>query len=253
MSLDSSLSANSNTIRAIQFEDFDEENSLVYLPDPDISINPPSSIDHEEPSIASTDILAPESSTSVASTSYSGFGASPFKNCLKISDSLVIKREKSRFGNKMPQAISGAKARKILEDVQNKKRREIELKEKRKEERERKKQEKEEMLKNKKTQKKKRKRAATSEEDEDPIREVVYDDSSDSNHEENNFCYACYGEEHWTENDKWVGCGSCPRWFHKSCISREVEEMSEEELKKFNLRCDSCQNSKQGNKRTKTN
>ena len=184
---------------------------IVLLSNPEISIE--SLPDTVNTNVSTTEvnfpppIRNPVSSSSVqpvpASTSYSYMNSSPFKNCLKISESLIIKREKTRSSGKMPSAISGVQAREILADVQTKKQKEIELKEKRKEERERKKLLKEEAMKSKKKNPRKKRNVASSDSDqEDSATTIVYNDSSCSDAEDLNICYACFGDEHWNENEK---------------------------------------------------
>ena len=43
---------------------------------------------------------------------------------------------------------------------------------------------------------------------EDSETTIVYNDSSLVMPEDLNICYACFGDEHWNENEKWVGCNS---------------------------------------------
>ena len=70
-----------------------------------------------------------------------------------------------------------------------------------------------------------------------------FDDSSDSElvDEDKNICFACHGSECWDDNSMWIGCSSCSRWFHKACISVEVEDMTQEELAEYNFKCTYCE------------
>ena len=53
-------------------------------------------------------------------------------------------------------------------------------------------------------------------------------------------CGACYGENGLDDHDRWIGCNRCPRWFHKGCLSEEIEQMNSEEIEVFNLICNTC-------------
>jgi hypothetical protein len=69
-------------------------------------------------------------------TTYSHFQHSPFKKYLKIDDSVIITRKVTKIVSKTPPAISGRDYCDHLQRTQEKKRRELELKEIRKQERE---------------------------------------------------------------------------------------------------------------------
>ena len=71
------------------------------------------------------------------------------------------------------------------------------------------------------------------------------DDSEDLTETEINICQACHGNEGWADNDLWLGCSGygnkkCDKWFHKACLSEEVAQMDEAQLKEFELICDAC-------------
>ena len=192
-------------------------------------------------SVPSTSFLCSSPNASDNRTHYTSFDFSPFKNYLKISEDLVIGKKSAKLKPKVPPAISGSDYRKSLMIVQDKKKKEIEDKEKRKLDRESKKLQKSQGK--AKASKRKRKESSEEEQDDDDISDhnIVYDDSSDCElEEETNICHACFGGEQWEENDKWVGCNHCSRWFHKACISNEMENMSPEDIINYNLKCKVC-------------
>ena len=88
-----------------------------------------------------------------------------------------------------------------------------------------------------------------NEESESDAEEIV-DHESDADIE--NFegkCGACLGTDGLDEANNWIGCNSCPRWFHKSCLSGGVEEMDEEEILRFHFKCPICEKSERSIKR----
>ena len=89
-----------------------------------------------------------------------------------------------------------------------------------------------------------------NEESESDAEEIV-DDESDADIEENfeGKCGACMGTDGLDEANNWIGCNSCPRWFHKSCLSGGVEEMDEEEILRFHFKCPICEKSETSIKR----
>ena len=89
-----------------------------------------------------------------------------------------------------------------------------------------------------------------NEESESDAEEIV-DDESDADIEEDfdGKCGACLGTDGLDEANNWIGCNSCPRWFHKSCLSGGVEEMDEEEILRFHFKCPICEKSETSKKR----
>ena len=124
---------------------------------------------------------------------------------------------------------------------------EVKEKERRKQEREEKRKNKEKATKTKKKRKVTRNTQPTEEanenENDEEITTVVYAGSSDEIEEfgQQNVCGACEGSEEWDEDDKWLGCSKCTRWFHKSCLPREIENMNALELEKLEFHCILCQ------------
>ena len=177
---------------------------------------------------------------------YDNFGHEPFRHYLKISDELIVSKKNEARSN-VPPAITGIDYRDNLQRNQDKKKRELEEKERRKQEREQKKRQRELEKNNKEKKKRKVVPEEVSENDEDKedeiTDEVILDDSSDCEliDEDKNICFACHGSECWDDNSMWIGCGSCSRWFHKACISVEVEDMSREELAEYNFICTYCE------------
>ena len=86
--------------------------------------------------------------------------------------------------------------------------------------------------------------------EEDDIEAIVYDDSDNLPENDSNVCQACHGNEGWDENHLWIGCsgfgrcGKCDHWFHKGCLSEEVAEIDEDQLKEYELLCDICKGKK---------
>ena len=177
--------------------------------------------------------------------SISNFEYSPFKNHLKISDSLIITRKFTRTESKVPYAISGRDYFDLAKKTQEEKEKKIQLQEERKKKR----LEKQALAKSKKTQKKRKlnDRSETENEAEsenEAETQVVLDDSDDDmGLDEENCCFACLGNEDWTNNRAWLGCSGtrCRKWFHKSCISDEVCDMDNEQLREFEFFCKDCQ------------
>ena len=113
----------------------------------------------------------------------------------------------------------------------DKKEQEMKDKQKRKEEREKKKLEK--LVKATKN----RKLISTCSSVDNP-KHVSTDDEMDIDMESyDNTCQGCLGDEDWQEGRKWIGCDKCARWFHRSCLAGDVEQMTDEEIQNYHLIC----------------
>lgn len=224
-------------------ESIDNERSFVNVIEPnDISLPSTSAIIQEN------------EATTPRKLAYDQFEFSPFKHYLKISDSTIISRKKKNK-TKTPPAISGTDYHKNLIRVQREKAALEKEKEKRKLERESKKLNKTKAHLNKDKGKvsKKRHHSDTDEEEESDTRMALVDDS-DSDVEEGleNICSGCLGDDGVEDHFKWIGCNKCPRWYHKSCLAEELEQMSQEEIEAYNFICNICTKLLNKNK-TKTN
>lgn len=183
-----------------------------------------------------------QGTSAVPQTSYAHWEYSPFKEHLKINDTVLITRKVSKTKSKVPPAVSGKALCNMLKKQQEEKRRALEDKENRKKLREERKQQKEQnKLKRGRTTKHANDNEVPFDESESD-HEVVFDDNSDDSlNVEQNVCGACHGSERWDENDAWIGCSTCPYWFHKDCISEDVVAMSNAELLSFKFYCRSCE------------
>ena len=175
--------------------------------------------------------------------SFEKFEYSPFKHYLKISDRTIITRKVTKTKPKTPSAISGSEYLSNLRKQQDKKENEIKEKEKRKKERE-------ENKNNKASTNKRNKRPLTDDEAEEDEQEevlneedIIYastDDEDLLDIEMKNVCGACEGDEGWDDGDKWLGCNSCDRWFHKTCLSVNFDGMTKQQLKRLEFVCPKC-------------
>ena len=187
----------------------------------------PSTSDHIQPSTsgeqASTSLTTSSSRTPVKS-SYEKVIFSPFKKYLKISDSMIITHKfSSKIKPKTPAAVTGRDLNAHLLKIQKEKEQALAEKNKRKEERE------------------KKKIATTTKRLLQS--QIISDDDSLENTENQNMCHACYGEDGLDDGIKWIGCNHCPRWYHKTCLSLGLEEMSDTEIATFDFVCKSCEKS----------
>ena len=64
-------------------------------------------------------------------------------------------------------------------------------------------------------------------------------------------CHACYGEDGLDDGSNWIGCNRCPRWYHKTCLSLNLEEMSDSEITSFDFVCKICKGTKKSYSRNK--
>ena len=188
------------------------------------------SVDPREDTLPSTNILLNESSSSNPRF-YGSFEFSPFKRYLTIGEEVSVPKKGAKTKQTMPSAISGKDyfefQVKKLEDKQ----RENERKEKRKKEREAKKQEK---------SRKATKKCTDNRTDEE--NEIVYDDDSadDLVLGESDDCAACGGDEGRDDPSQWIGCLNCPRWFHKFCLNANYENLSYDQIKELDFKCNFC-------------
>ena len=185
----------------------------------------------------------PSSSALTNSRSFENWEFSPFKDHLKIADSVIITRKVVKTKPKIPPAVSGKVLNNFLKKQQEDKQRAQEEKDERKRLREEKKVETH-------NKKKKNNRAIEKEEEED---QIVFDDSSDDSMklDDADVCHACLGNEGWEDDGAaWIGCSNdkCTLWFHKECISDEVCEMNEEQLEEFQFFCKKCEKKNTGSK-----
>lgn len=180
--------------------------------------------------------IAPIAKSAKRQLSYEHFEYSPFKKYLKIADNVIITRKVPKAIIKTPPAISGRDYHENLHKIQEKKKRDLELKESRKLDREAKKAEREA----KKIGKKVVKSNSPESSDQDET-DIIYARSSDDEIEdEKNVCSACLGDDGLESGNLWIGCNQCIRWYHRSCISEEVEQMNEREIAELNFICVAC-------------
>lgn len=185
-----------------------------------------------------------EQSVSPLQKPYMNCQFSPFKKYLTIRDPITSTKKNTSVKPKHSPAFTGIDHLNFLRRTQREKEKLEEEKEKRKKERELKKKLKEQAANNKGKRGGKRVRETAKEDEQDTDKEdqemVFMDSDSDLDIDNENKCEACFGNEDLDDNSKWIGCNKCPRWFHKGCVSDDVEEMDEEELREFNFICHYC-------------
>lgn len=186
------------------------------------------------------------SCSNVTFPSYESLKFSPFKSHLGIGDNVIISRKVTTAQTKIPFAISGDEYVGYLKGKQDKKKRELDEKEKRRIERE--------------TKRKKKSVKSNTETNSGESQVIIFDDNSDDELPEiqtTNSCQACLGDDGWSDDELWIGCSSafknrkCDKWFHKNCLSDNVAQMGEEELKAYELLCDICSAIKKSQKNKK--
>ena len=211
-------------------------------PPADISLNAPQHVPEDI-----TNRMSEEPSTSSSlerKQSYGTFQFSPFKQYLQITDpSVVPSRKTPKRLSKTPCAVSGKDYIANLRQIHSRKEQEIKNKEERKKIREEKRKLKEASNANK--QKKQRTQLEETNDDEETSNDedTIMDLDNSSDEEEifgENCCGACEGNEEWEDGQKWIGCNTCVRWFHKSCLSKEIELMTAYELESYEFVCNSC-------------
>ena len=141
---------------------------------------------------------------------YGNWEFSPFKKYLKIDDRVVIARKEAKSKPSHPPAVSGEDYYKNLLQKQKDKQMQLDKKKERQELREKKKNEK-----GQKNKKNSKKNTVTEEE------EISYADDSDEevSFEEADECQACGGDSNKEDDNAWIGCNNCPRWFHRDCLA----------------------------------
>ena len=197
---------------------------------------------------------SPSRALNTSSTSYTNFPYSPFKSFLQISDHVHVSKKKPATNkSKVLHAISGTAFNEKARQKQEEKVREEEAKKRRKEERLLKKQLTDEKRKQRKSKGMGKKiiREIDSESSSENEAETIidYDDDSDTSilMEEINSsgrCLACEGRDRWNDNRAWIGCNQCSGWLHRSCVSSEVENLSERQIERFEFVCFACEKSK---------
>ena len=76
----------------------------------------------------------------------------------------------------------------------------------------------------------------------DEEQETSVDNECDDEYVEapEDICSACLGREGFNKGSNWIGCNRCPRWYHKSCLSENIAQMSLKKLQAFNFICNFC-------------
>ena len=73
------------------------------------------------------------------------------------------------------------------------------------------------------------------------VDQLVLDSESEDKIETfENICCACMGNEGLSEGENWIGCNICPRWYHRSCLSEDFEDLTENEIEDLDYVCPSC-------------
>ena len=163
---------------------------------------------------------------------YQQYPYSPFKKYLEMSQRMPTGNKKTAKNKpKTPSALSTKDYVSNLKAKQEKKQREAVEKEKRKRNCEEKKK-----LKDLQPSKRKKTNIETllessDESDRDEVESGVVYASSDEEEDLNvEYCTACEGKNDWEDGTKWIGCNTCPRWFHRTCLHKDFEKMTEEEI-----------------------
>jgi len=66
-------------------------------------------------------------------------------------------------------------------------------------------------------------------------------------------CRACYAEDGLDDGSNWIGCNLCPCWYHKTCLSLDLEEKSDDAIATFDFICNICAKYNKRCNRTKKN
>ncbi|XP_060583014.1 uncharacterized protein LOC132739337 [Ruditapes philippinarum] len=161
---------------------------------------------------------------------------------------IKAKKTNNTLRGKLPKALSGSVALKMMKERDEKKKKEEEEKQARKIERERKKLEREQEKEKKKRERelkkafKKKMKCKKSDkcsdsENENEEMEISYMDDSD--YDEAEVCPGCHSAEGLPE--EWIGCDSCSRWWHIECT--DIEEFvgkTASEISGYNFTCEFC-------------
>jgi hypothetical protein len=229
------------------------------------SAQPSSSFSHVTP----TDEVIPDAVNNTSTTTYQEkpsctirklFEKNVFSSSVSKSFSLLKvpevqpKKKVNTIREKLPKALSGTKALKMMQEREDTKRAKEEAKRKRKEEREIKKKEREEeKLQKKKIREEKRlkkeeerkvlkmnnrKRQLSSSSSESNSDIPTYADTDDD-FDERSQCPGCATED--GDTDEWIKCTSCPRRWHISCTGEPMLfELPLEHVKNFPFVCEFC-------------
>lgn len=81
------------------------------------------------------------------------------------------------------------------------------------------------------------------EEDNQESKFMIFDDVPDEavTFDESDVCQACLGDANKEDNQLWIGCDSCCRWFHRYCLPINFD-MSSADIEAMNFNCPSCLN-----------
>ena len=142
-------------------------------------------------------------------------------------------------------ALSESEHVENLTRIQNKKQNEQMEKEDRKRKREQKKKERESLKKTKSIKnvlESASRNVSIESDDENLDKTPIYDNSSDDEvSDDGNSCSACGGNDDWNTGERWIGCNKCIRWFHKTCLSIDFDEMTATEIENFDFVCPNCE------------
>lgn len=177
---------------------------------------------------------------------YGKVSVSPFKKYIKMDENILNTKKDPKRKVSAFLAVSGDECFEYLKKKQENKIAEQVKKELRQKERLQKRKEKEDKIKQKKTYTK----PTNSDTDEEDGREgevtVVYNDNSDEDIilGANDECAACGGDDRKDDPTAWIGCVSCPLWYHTYCLNMGYETMTMAELAKVDFKCNLCMKSK---------
>lgn len=146
------------------------------------------------------------------------------------------KNTSSRHKPKVPPAVSGKQAFAFMAAIKKKKEDEEKLKAERKRAREEKKNK---VVKKRKTVKRKIIQDTSSEGDSSPG-EVISETESEEEGCMMEPCLKAYAKWKYNDPSKWMGCGSCSRWFHRYCVNADYDKLSERNVKKLQFKCKHC-------------
>ena len=77
-------------------------------------------------------------------------------------------------------------------------------------------------------------------ESEEELQMELDDNDDDSLNLEDDVCAACLSNDGWDTSELWIGCSTCERLLHKTCLIEDVSSMTDEELEAYNCLCTSC-------------
>ena len=157
-----------------------------------------------------------------------------------IDEKTVISRPVQKTKPKTPFGLTGVMAYNYSLSAQKRKQEELEKKQARKEARE---EAREEKLKGKNKGKSKKRVPDSSSSDES----IDVSPIAPRKKRISQYCSLCLTSEDLTKTLYWIGCGSCPRWYHTWCAGEEYQGMSEEELEEAEFECIHCSLKDRGN------